>query len=106
MSELKILRHEDRVYYSMDEIEVDGIRSKKNKPDGNYFFSLKTDVSDFEDSDAEYLDNENQTVFWSSPHTVWEEASYEYGEVDEELWLKRGYIIAENYPRKDDFIFD
>jgi hypothetical protein len=104
MSELTVITRDDLVYWSMTEIEVDGIKSKTKKPYGNYFFSVKEDAHPLEATEAEYLGSHG-TAMWNSPHSVRDEVSYKYGEIDEELWLKKGFVVAVDYPKKSDFLF-
>lgn len=106
MSELSIIRHKDGVvYWGMDQITVDGVYGNRRADiHGSYFFNFRDDMTEQEErSTDEYLDESKILIYWSSPHAIWPETSYNYGEIDEELWLKMGYIVAVDSPDYKEF---
>lgn len=98
----EIFHRGDEVYFSMNEITVDGIKSSKllrNSNDvlmdtiyPNRMFSVKMDISTREEnSKEEYLDDDLDIVNWSGAYRP---ESYSLGKIDEQYWLLSGGIAG------------
>lgn len=86
---------EDVIYFSGKSIkEVDGIPTAKPGVYSNLMFNIKDDATQEEellqDSDG-YLDDSKEYANWDSPYMP---LPYEYGDIDEEAWLKESRIIG------------